>query len=192
MANGLVLPLIINIIGENPVGALMNKKAYSKSIESKKLWIVHPETGRVLPWAGEPAFTYIKEEDGYYNVELPANCIKKGFDLSKSVEDVEVHENTIINAEKTNDSLILYKLSETIKKRKIDMPPGSYTTHLFEKGMEKIKKKIGEEAVELILADSKEDIVYEAGDLVYHLLVMLEQAEVSFHDLMVELESRDK
>ncbi len=72
------------------------------------------------------------------------------------------------------------------------MPTGSYTTHLFEKGIGKIKKKMGEEAIELLLADSREDILYESADLVYHLLVLLEEAEIPFHDLLIELERRDK
>ncbi len=192
MADGIYLPLIVEIEGEAYSAGLMSRKAFSKSIESKVLWIVHPETERVIPWNEEPFFISLIETDGFYKVELPAGSSKKGYSLFNDAEDIEAHNATIINAEKKSDSLILYKLSETIKKRKRDMPSGSYTTHLFEKGMEKIKKKIGEEAIELILAESKEDIIYEAGDLIYHLLVMLEQAEVSFHDLMVELESRDK
>ena len=71
------------------------------------------------------------------------------------------------------------------------MPSGSYTTHLFEKSLDKIIKKVGEEAIELMLEESKEDIVYESADLIYHLLVMLEETGVEFHDLMVELERRD-
>jgi phosphoribosyl-ATP pyrophosphohydrolase len=191
MADGTLLPLIVKIDGTETSAALMNKKSFSKSIESKKIWIVHPETGRVLPWAGDPAYISLSYNDGFYSAELPAGSEIKGFELSEEGDDPESHENTQLNAAKQSDSNILYKLAETIKKRKEKMPAGSYTTHLFEKGLEKIKKKVGEEAIELILAESKEDVVYESADLIYHLIVMLEEMGVEFHDLMVELERRD-
>ncbi len=192
MADGIVLPLIVNIEGaSSSVAALMNQKAYSKSVETKKLWIVHPETGRILPWTGDPSFLSLKEESCFYSAELPFGSEATGFYLNYGKDDPELHEDTILNTTKENDSIILYKLASTIKERKHEMPSGSYTTHLFEKGMEKIKKKTGEEAIELILADSKEDILYESADLLYHLLVLLEEAGVPFHDLMMELERRD-
>jgi phosphoribosyl-ATP pyrophosphohydrolase/phosphoribosyl-AMP cyclohydrolase len=191
MADGIVLPLIVNINGASTVAALMNKKSFSKSLESKKLWILHPETNRVLPWAGEPEYLSLEKKEGFYLAELPAGRENRGFDLKNNEEDVESHGNTLLNAVKEKDSNILYKLAQTIKKRKEEMPSGSYTTHLFEKGLEKIKKKVGEETIELILAESKEDVVYESADLIYHLIVMLEERGVEFHDLMVELERRD-
>jgi len=191
MADGTVLPLIVKIKGALQSAALMNKKSFSKSVETNKLWIVHPETSRVLPWTGDPSYLTLEEKAGHYEAELPAGSEAIGFTLNGDDEDVESHGNTKLKAAKDSDSMILYKLAETIRKRKIDMPSGSYTTHLFEKGLEKIKKKIGEEAIELILAESKEDVVYESADLIYHLLVLLEEAGVDFHDLMVELERRD-
>ncbi|MBI9099372.1 MAG: phosphoribosyl-ATP diphosphatase [Spirochaetaceae bacterium] len=191
MADGTLLPIIIKIGGTETSAGLMNKKSFSKSIESKVLWVVHPETGRVLPWAGDPAYISLKDNGGFYSAELSAGSQVKGFSLNESGEDPESHENTQINALKEGDSNILYKLAETIRTRKEQMPAGSYTTHLFEKGLEKIKKKVGEEAIELILAVSKEDVIYESADLIYHLIVMLEEMGVDFHDLMVELERRD-
>lgn len=191
MADGTVLPIIVTIEGKEPTGALMNSKAYSKSIEAKTLWIVHPETGRVLPWQGDPAYISLKMDNGCYFAQLPSGSSPVGYSLSNNDDDPERHDNTELNAEKDRDSMILYKLAHTISQRKKEMPEGSYTTHLFQKGLEKIRKKVGEEAIELILAESKEDIVYESADLIYHLLVLLEAADVPFHDLMVELERRD-
>lgn len=191
MADGTVLPLIVNIEGKGTVGALMNGKAYSKSVETKVLWIVHPETGRILPWEGDPAYSLLEKEAGFYRADLPAGSSEQGCVLNEKEDDVESHDNMELNSDRDRDSMILYKLADTISQRKKDMPAGSYTTHLFEKGLEKIKKKTGEEAIELILAESKEDVVYESADLIYHLLVLLEAAEVPFHDLMVELERRD-
>lgn len=191
MADGTVLPLIATIEGGQVSAALMNKKSFSKSIESKKLWVVHPETGRVLPWEGDPMFTSLTEETGLYRAGLPAGTKVHAVLLSKIDDDVETHEDIQLGGEKGETSPILYSLAATIKKRKEEMPSGSYTTHLFEKGLDKIKKKVGEEAIELILSDSKEDVVYEAADLIYHLLVLLEESGVEFHDLMAELERRD-
>ncbi|MBN2657486.1 MAG: phosphoribosyl-ATP diphosphatase [Spirochaetales bacterium] len=169
----------------------MNRKAFSKSVETKILWIVHPETGRILPWEGDPVYLSLKEEKGFFAAELPAGSSDVACELSGEDVDPELHENTALNAEKESESRILYRLAETIARRKKEMPSGSYTTHLFEKGLEKIRKKVGEEAIELILAVSREDIVYESADLIYHLLVLLEAAGVEFHDLMAELERRD-
>lgn len=191
MADGTVLPLVVNIEGKGVVGALMNGKSYSKSVETKVLWIVHPETGRVLPWEGDPSYTMLEKEQGFYRAELPAGSNEQGCHINGDESDIEAHEQTELNAERESDSQILYKLADTISRRKKEMPAGSYTTHLFEKGLEKIKKKTGEEAIELILAESKEDVVYESADLIYHLLVLLAAADVPFHDLMVELERRD-
>lgn len=191
MADGLVLPLIVTIEGAPLSVALMNKKAFSKSVESRKLWIFHPETARILPWSGEPKYISLVDKKEFYSAQLPSGSCTRGFELGDNSEDIERHENVSLDLDRENDSTILYKLAETIKRRKELMPQGAYTTHLFEKGLEKIKKKLGEEAIELILADSKEDIVYESADLLYHLLVLLEEAGVRFHDLMVELERRD-
>ena len=80
-----------------------------------------------------------------------------------------------------------------IKGRKTDPKAGSYTTYLFEKGREKILKKIGEEATEVIIAAAKadnEETVYEISDLAYHLLVLMVEAGISLEDVTKELEKR--
>lgn len=73
------------------------------------------------------------------------------------------------------------------------MPEGSYTTYLFEKGMDKILKKIGEESTEVIIAakaGDKEETVYEIADLMYHVMVLMVEMGISVDDVMGELESR--
>ena len=84
----------------------------------------------------------------------------------------------------------LYKLLEG---RKAELPEGSYTTYLFEKGLDKILKKVGEEATEVIIAGKAEDkaeTVYEIADLLYHVLVLMVQLGINVEDVAVELESR--
>ncbi|MBA3533379.1 MAG: phosphoribosyl-ATP diphosphatase [Ardenticatenales bacterium] len=88
---------------------------------------------------------------------------------------------------------ILSHLETLIAQRRAERPEGSYTTYLFEKGQDKILKKIGEEAAETIIASknhSREELVYEASDLIYHLLVLLAHHEIPFAALEAELERR--
>ena len=80
-----------------------------------------------------------------------------------------------------------------LKEEKEELPEGSYTTYLFEKGLDKILKKVGEEATEVIIAGKAEDkaeTVYEIADLMYHVMVMMVQLGISVDDVMEELESR--
>ena len=80
-----------------------------------------------------------------------------------------------------------------IEGRKIEKTEGSYTTYLFEKGIDKILKKVGEECTEVIIAakaDDKKETVYEIADLAYHTLVLMIQMGISLEDIHKELASR--
>ncbi len=86
-------------------------------------------------------------------------------------------------------------LAEVINKRNKERPEGAYTTYLFDKGIDKILKKVGEECAEVIIAaknNSADEIRYESADLIYHLLVLLEERGVSIKDIAHELNSRRK
>ena len=86
-------------------------------------------------------------------------------------------------------------LQEVIRQRHKDMPEGSYTTKLFNRGVNKIAQKVGEEAVETVIeavAGNRGAMLYEASDLIYHLLVLLEATGCSIADLEKELYSRHK
>lgn len=85
---------------------------------------------------------------------------------------------------------MLARLERLIARRKTELPEGSYTTHLFSEGEEKIRKKTGEEAVELLLAADAERMVSESADLLYHLLVLFAAREISVTRLLDELERR--
>jgi len=87
---------------------------------------------------------------------------------------------------------VLKELESLIKERKVQLPEGSYTTSLFKEGKEKIYKKFGEEAVEVLVAQSRESLVYELGDLFYHLFVLLAYNEVELDEIMNELAKRRK
>jgi len=87
----------------------------------------------------------------------------------------------------------LESLMEVIRGRKIDRKEGSYTTYLFDKGIDKILKKVGEECTEVIIAgkaDDKPETIYEISDLVYHVMVMMIEMGISLEDIHRELASR--
>ena len=88
----------------------------------------------------------------------------------------------------------LNELYEIIKNRKDQPKEGSYTNYLFDKGLDKILKKVGEEATEVVIAAKNEDpreLVYETADVLYHLLVLLVEKGVSYEAILEELASRE-
>ena len=99
-----------------------------------------------------------------------------------------------MNDNQTDIQFLTY-LQDFIEKRKNELPEGSYTTSLFEKGTRKITQKVGEEAIETIIgamADDDENFIYEAGDLLYHLIVLLTHKGYRIEDIVRELKKRHK
>lgn len=88
---------------------------------------------------------------------------------------------------------ILSNLVKVIQEREQSMPEGAYTTYLFEKGVDKIGKKIGEEATEVVIAAKNrdaEELKWESADLLYHLLVLLQEQKVDLYDVLETLQKR--
>ena len=112
--------------------------------------------------------------------------------------------NDIVKADKDESAEILFTIQDTINERKegiknLEKMPtkyeGSYTQYLLIEGIDKICKKIGEESAETIVAaknNNKEEIIGEASDLIYHLLVLLNDREVKIEDIFNKLNSRHK
>jgi len=102
--------------------------------------------------------------------------------------------DTCFNETNSKDNVqFLSYLQDFIDKRKAEMPQGSYTTSLFEKGTRKIAQKVGEEAVETIIgamANDDENFIYEASDLLYHLIVLLTHKGYRIEDIVAELKKR--
>ncbi len=100
--------------------------------------------------------------------------------------------NTLYDGEKP-EKFSLSSLYGLIEGRKQSMPQGSYTTYLFEKGKEKILKKVGEECAEVVIAamkGSREETVYEAADLAYHMMVLLCEMGIEPSEVLSELQKR--
>ncbi|WP_434631966.1 bifunctional phosphoribosyl-AMP cyclohydrolase/phosphoribosyl-ATP diphosphatase HisIE [Thermoanaerobacterium thermosaccharolyticum] len=95
--------------------------------------------------------------------------------------------------EREEDESILSNLYRRIESRKENPVTGSYTNYLFEKGLNKILKKIGEENAEIIIAskeDSKEEVVYEIADYIYHLMVLMVEKGINLNDVYKEISKR--
>jgi phosphoribosyl-ATP pyrophosphohydrolase/phosphoribosyl-AMP cyclohydrolase len=93
----------------------------------------------------------------------------------------------------TDRFAILSTLETTIAQRDAERPEGAYTTYLFEKGIDKILKKVGEETAEVIIAAKNHDqqeLRYEASDLIFHLMVLLREEKLSLDEVMLELDQR--
>ncbi len=95
----------------------------------------------------------------------------------------------------TNIGSVLAELEELIRSRKTQRPHGSYTTSLFDRGLKRILQKVGEEAVETVVAGmsgDRQETIRESADLLYHLLVAFREMGISLDDLAAELQSRRK
>ncbi len=174
------LPLVVATSSGRVVDVgLMNEKAYKKSIESKSLWAIVPETNRLLPYREKHALISLDFKGRWYQAvveAMGAEVTSRGGSPASSKPSV------------LPDTLAA--LREVVRKRRLDLPEGSYTTYLFKEGAEKIRKKLGEEAIELILARDKDSIIYEAADLIYHLLVLLASTDISLEEVLAELAGR--
>jgi len=96
-------------------------------------------------------------------------------------------------AEKRSGQMVLHEVFDVIKDRKLNPKAGSYTCSLFAKGLDVILKKVGEESSEVIIAaknKSKKEVIYEVSDLLYHLMVLLSEMDISLEDVYCQLEGR--
>lgn len=96
-------------------------------------------------------------------------------------------------ADKTNRYSIIEELEGLLAEREAERPEGSYTTYLFDEGVDKILKKVGEEASEVIIAAKnrdKEELTWESADLLYHMLVLLREQKLPLDDVLARLKER--
>ena len=141
------------------------------------------------------------ETSGNYQhiVSITADCDNDALLVSVEPEGPACHtgsfscfEKPVWESEERHD-FSLDALMKLIEGRKLDKKEGSYTTYLFEKGLDKILKKIGEESTEVIIAAKAEDkaeTIYEISDLAYHVMVLMVEAGISLADIHTELAGR--
>jgi len=171
---------------------LMNGKCYTKSIERNHLWILHRDTGRVLPLEPEHSLVSLKQFKRWYEaVIIPSDTGSRGVPR-ETPERHSPNHSALLHKTAPTDLMgsLLKELEEVVRERSETMQEGSYTTHLFASGAEKIRKKTAEEAIELILASSHDEMVYEAADLMYHLCVLLVSEGLSFQQVFALLRER--
>ena len=131
-------------------------------------------------------------------VSITADCDKDALTVVVNKEGPACHLGTdsCFNYpvyEGENSEFSLEALMKVIEGRKIEKKEGSYTTYLFEKGIDKILKKVGEECTEVIIAgkaNDKAETIYEISDLVYHVMVLMIEMGISLDDIRGELASR--
>ena len=134
-------------------------------------------------------------------VSITADCDNDALEIIVEPDGPACHtgsfscfENPVWNNPELAESVFsLDSLMKLIEGRKTEKKEGSYTTYLFEKGIDKILKKVGEECTEVIIAgkaDDKAEAIYEISDLTYHVLVMMVQMGISIEDIKKELASR--
>ena len=163
--------------------AYMNKESLEISLNEGKTCF-YSRSRKELWRKGETSKNYqhiqsIKSDCD--NDALVVEVIKDGPACHTGAESCFMNE--IYEKENYKDFSV-YKLYELIKGRKINMTEGSYTTYLFNSGIDKILKKIGEESSEVIIGaknDSKEEIIYELADLFYHSLVLMVEKNIKRH-----------
>lgn len=103
------------------------------------------------------------------------------------------HNSIIEKTSETGSVEILTTLKNVISEREEQMPEGAYTTYLFDKGVDKIGKKVGEEATEVVIAAKNrdaEELKWESADLLYHLMVLLQEQKVDLYDVLGVLQQR--
>lgn len=192
--NGLV-PAIVQDINTNKVLMLayMNEESIRKTVE-EKIACYYSRSRKELWKKGETSGNIQNLKGFYYD------CDKDSILLLVEQVGVACHTgnyscffNEVIGYD--NQVNVLTDLYELIENRKNTPVEGSYTNYLFEKGLDKILKKVGEETSEVIIGaknKDKEEMVYEISDLVYHLLVLMVNEGVNIDDIKKELKNRTK
>ena len=190
---GLIPAIVVDSFSKKVLTlAYMNKESLAVSLE-KRLTCFYSRSRQELWLKGETSGNY------QHIVSITADCDNDALVIVVEKDGPACHEGTdscfnyplFIDEEKGEFSLDgLYKL---LLGRKENMPEGSYTTYLFQKGIDKILKKVGEESTEVIIAgkaNDKKEAIYEIADLAYHIMVMMVEMGISVEDIKKELASR--
>ena len=192
-ANGLIPAVVVDSITKKVLTvAYMNRESLEISMEK----------GLTCFWSRSRQELWLKgETSGNYPhiVSITADCDKDALVIVVEKDGPACHLGTdscFANPVWQSDEKQEFSLNglyDMLVGRKNDKPEGSYTTYLFEKGIDKILKKVGEESTEVIIAakaDDRNETVYELADLAYHAMVLMVQMGITVEDVHKELASR--
>jgi len=180
----------------------ISKKVLTLAYMNRESLNITMEKGLTCFWSRSRQELWLKgETSGNYQhvVSITADCDKDALVVMVEADGPACHlgtESCFENPVWESDALhefSLQGLMKLIEGRKTEKKEGSYTTYLFEKGLDKILKKVGEECTEVIIAgkaDDKKETVYEIADLAYHVMVLMIQMGISLEDIHRELASR--
>ena len=190
---GLIPAIVVDNVSKKVLTlAYMNKESLKITME-KNLTCFYSRSRNELWLKGETSGNY------QHVVSITADCDNDALVVMVEKDGPACHLGTdscFNNRIYENENLKEFSLDalfELIKGRKTDKKEGSYTTYLFEKGLDKILKKVGEECTEVIIAakaNDKKETIYEIADLCYHTLVLMIEAGISIEDIHNELSSR--
>ena len=191
--NGLIPAVVVDSITKKVLTvAYMNKESLQISMEK----------GLTCFWSRSRQELWLKgETSGNYQhiVSITADCDGDALVVVVDKDGPACHKgtdscfNTPVWASEERQEFSLQGLYEMLVGRNQTRPEGSYTTYLFEKGIDKILKKVGEECTEVIIAgkaDDKAETIYELADLAYHAMVLMVQMGITVEDVHKELASR--
>lgn len=188
--DGLVPAIIQDATTKNVLMlGFMNEEAYQKTLDTKHVtfW---SRTRQTLWTKGETSGHFL------HLVSMQIDCDNDTLLVKVNPVGPTCHTGTDTcwgEDNEMNPLLFLTELQDFINKRKEEMPEGSYTTKLFKDGVNKIAQKVGEEALETVIEatnGTNDHLVYEASDLLYHLLVLLTEKGLRIEDVAAELQKR--
>ena len=191
--NGLIPAIVVDSVTKKVLTlAYMNRESLEVSMEK----------GLTCFWSRSRQERWLKgETSGNYQhiVSITADCDKDALVVVVEKDGPACHTGTdscftkpVYQSEDLHEFTI-QGLADLLQGRMDQRPEGSYTTYLFDKGIDKILKKVGEECTEVIIAgkaDDKKEAIYEIADLAYHVMVMMIQMGISLEDIHKELASR--
>ena len=173
--------------------AYMNEESLQKTIETNETWF-YSRSRNELWHKGATSGNTQKV------VSIKTDCDQDALVIEVIPAGPACHNGTtscftesLVENTRPGSVAILPQLVEVIKQREIDMPEGAYTTYLFDKGIDKICKKVGEEATEVVIGAKnrdKEEVKWESADLMYHLLVLLQEQKVDIYEVLEVLQKR--
>ncbi|MDD4125551.1 MAG: bifunctional phosphoribosyl-AMP cyclohydrolase/phosphoribosyl-ATP diphosphatase HisIE [Eubacteriales bacterium] len=185
-----LIPAIIRdgVTGDVLMLAYMNKESYEISLE-KKLTCFYSRSRKCLWLKGETSGNY------QHIVAVTADCDMDTLLIDVIPDGPACHtgaKSCFFNNITGEERFTFDDLYELIKDRKANPKEGSYTTYLFDKGIDKMLKKVGEEATEVIIGtkNSREEEIYEIADLCYHVMVLMVESGITVDEIRKELASR--